>query len=74
MKFNAKGVTGKVQKAIVNAVDKNGNGKLDREDFSLDEENLQAAKEKAKKIAFTTGQKTRWRMILESLSAHGFPT
>lgn len=65
MKFNAKGVTGKVQKAIVNAVDKNGNGKLDREDFSLDEENLQAAKEKAKKIAVTTGQNVK--IVSESL-------
>lgn len=65
MKFNAKGVTGKVQKAIVNAVDKNGNGKLDREDLSLDEENLQAAKEKAKKIAVTTGQNVK--IVSESL-------
>lgn len=65
MKFNAKEVTGKVQKAIVNSVDKNENGKLDREDFGLDEESLRTAKEKAKKIAVTTGQNAK--IVGESL-------
>ncbi len=46
----------KAQESIVNAVDKNGDGKIDGSDFGLTEENIQEAKDKVNKLALAAGQ------------------
>ncbi len=45
----------KTQETIVHAVDKNGDGKFDRNDIGLSDENLQAAKVKANKLVSAAG-------------------
>ena len=55
----AKDTAAKTQKTILSAVDKNGNGKIDRDDFGLGDEDLQEAKEKAKKLASAAEQSIR---------------
>ncbi len=45
----------KTQESIAHAVDKNGDGKFDRSDIGLSDENLQAAKEKANKLVAAAG-------------------
>jgi len=51
-----KDIATKTQESIVNAIDKNGDGKIDAEDLGLVEENLQETKEKVKKFASMAGQ------------------
>ena len=46
-----KDIIAKTQESIVNVVDKNDNGKIDREDFGLGEKALQEAKDKVQKFA-----------------------
>lgn len=53
------GIATKAQQAIVNTVDKNGNGKIDAEDFAKVEENLQQATEKIKSFASVAGQNVK---------------
>lgn len=54
-----KDTAAKTQKTILSVVDKNGNGKIDRDDFGLGDEELQEAKEKAKKLASAAEQSIR---------------
>ncbi len=46
----------KTQESIVYAVDKNGDGKFDRNDIGLSDENLQSAKARVSEIAASAGQ------------------
>lgn len=55
----AKETASKAQETVVGAIDKNGNGRIDREDFGLGEENLQEAKEKAAELATKAGENLR---------------
>ena len=52
---HAKETVAKAQSAVMHAVDKNGNGKIDAEDFGLTRENLEDAGETMKGVALAAG-------------------
>jgi len=51
-----KDIVARTQESIVNAVDKNDNGKIDMEDYGIEQKDLQEAKEKARKFASETSR------------------
>lgn len=52
---HAKETVAKAQSTVIHAVDKNGNGKIDAEDFGLTRENLEGAGETVKGVAIAAG-------------------
>ncbi len=55
----SKELIGQAQESIVNTIDKNGDGKIDRTDFGLDDENIELTKAKTKQAIYDTGEKIK---------------